>query len=110
MLRKVKDVTLSKGVCVAINYKIEEFGKMIKFNLDSKTKTIELEIMLDGEKEALHVKVNNYKFSEKDHRYTLVVQDIVTSRAWINVVASQYLSNHEFEIPAEYAKLLKLAI
>jgi len=105
-----KDKGLSVAVQTAINYKIKEFGEMLKFNLDSKTKTIELEIMLDGEKEPLNVKVNSYKLTQEDDKYYLVANDIVTSRAWINTVASQYLSGQKFQIPSEYAQMLKLVV
>jgi len=105
-----KDKSLSVAVQTAINYKIKEFGEMLKFNLDSKTKTIELELMLDGEKEPLHVKINNYELREDGDKYYLVANDIITSRAWMNTVASQYLSGQKLEIPAEYAHMLKLVV
>ena len=106
-----KDKAVSVAVQTALNYKIEEFGKMLKFNLDSKTKTIELEIMLKGESEPLHVKVNEYVLSqEDDNNYYLEAKNIVTSREWINTIASQYLSNQKFEIPSEYAKILKMVV
>ena len=105
-----KDKSLSVAVQTAINYKIKEFGEMLKFNLDSKTKTIELELMLDGEKEPLHVKINNYELREDGGKYYLVANDIITSRAWMNTVASQYLSGQKLEIPAEYAHMLKLVV
>ena len=73
-------------------------------------KMIELELMLEGEKEPLHVKVNRYELREEGSRYYLVAEDIVTSRAWINTVAVQYLHGQKFEIPAEYAKLLKVVV
>ena len=110
MFRKMKDATLSKGVKIAINRKVKEYGKMLKLNLDSKQKSIEIEVMLDGENEPLHVKVNHYKLIEENGRHYLVAEDIVTSRAWINTVASQYLHGQKFEIPEEYAKLLKVVV
>ena len=110
MFRKMKDATLSKAANIAINHKVKEYGKMLKLNLDSESKTIELELMLDGEKEPLHVKVNHYKLKEEQGRHYLVAEDIVTSRAWINTVASQYLHGQKFEIPEEYAKLLKVVV
>jgi hypothetical protein len=54
--------------------------------------------------------VNHYKLSEDHGRHYLVAEDIVTSRAWINTVASQYLHGQKFEIPEEYAKLLKVVV
>ena len=104
----VKDRGVSVAVQTAINYKIKEFGEMLKFNLDSKTKTIELEIMLEGEKEPLNVKVTQYSIKEEEGKHYLVASDIVTSRAWINTMASQYLSGQKFEIPEQYAKILAM--
>jgi len=66
--------------------------------------------MLDGEKEPLHVKINNYELREDGGKYYLVANDIITSRAWMNTVASQYLSGQKLEIPAEYAHMLKLVV
>ena len=110
MFRKMKDATLAKAANIAINHKVKEYGKMLKLNLDSESKTIELELMLDGEKEPLQVKVNHYKLSQENGKHYLVAEDIVTSRAWINTVASQYLHGQKFEIPEEYAKLLKVVV
>lgn len=110
MFNGVKDKGVSVAVKKAINYKIKEFGEILNFNLDSKTKTIELEIMLEDEHEPLHVKVNSYSINEEDGIYFLVAKDIETSRAWINTMASQYLSGQKFKIPAEYAKMLKVVV
>jgi len=110
MFKRAKDIALSKGVQMALNHKIKEFGEMIKLNLDSQNKTIELEVMLEGEKEPLHVKVNRYALNEENGSHYLVAEDIVTFRAWINTIASQYLSGQRFEIPQEYAKLLKVVV
>lgn len=107
---KIKDNALSKGVQFAINVKIKEFGEMLKFNLDSQNKTIELEIMLDGEKEPLNVKINSYEIVEENGKYYISVKDITTSRKWINVVASEHLNNQKFEIPEIYAKMLKVVV
>ena len=110
MFKKIKDAGFSKGLKLAINRKVKEYGKMLKLNLDSNSKTIELELMLDGEKEPLHVKVNNYELKEENGSYFLIANDIVTSRAWINTVSEQYLNGHKLEIPQEYAKLFKVVV
>ncbi len=110
MFKKMKDAALSKALKAAINHKVKAYGKMLKLNLDSNHKTIELELMLKGEKEPLHVKVNHYTLNEEHGSYNLFAKDIVTSRAWINTAAAQYLSGQKFKIPEEYAKLLKVVI
>ena len=110
VFKKMKDSALSKGLKVAINYKVKGYGEMIRLNLDSDAKMIELELMLEGEKEPLYVKVNHYELGEEGGKHYLIAKDIVTSRAWINTVAAQYLHGQKLEIPEAYAKLLKVVV
>jgi len=106
----MKDAALSKGAKIAINSQIKEYGKMLKLNLNSQEKSIEMEVMLDGEHEPLSVYVRNYELTEERGRHLLKVHGVSTSRAWINTVASSYLEGKAFEIPAEYAKMLKVIV
>jgi hypothetical protein len=106
----MKDKALSTGAKIAINTQIKEFGKMLKLNLDSEKKRIEMEVMLDGEKEPLHVEVEQYVLKEEAGKHLLQIYGVKTSRAWINTVAASYLEGKSFEIPAEYAKMLKVVV
>ena len=110
MFKKMKDAALSKGVKVAINGYIKEYGKMLKLNLDSKNKSISLEVLLEGEKEPLTVTVQRYELTEEKGKHLLKIYGIQTSRAWINTMAASYLEGKSFEIPNEYAKMLKVIV
>ena len=110
MLKKVKDAALSKGAKIAINSQIKEYGKMLKLNLNSQEKSIEMEVMLDGEHEPLSVHIRNYELTEENGRHFLKVHGVITSRAWINTIASSHLEGKALEIPAEYAKMLKVIV
>ena len=110
MFAKIKDKTLSSGLRMAMNTKLKEYGKMLKLNLNSQEKSIEMELLLDGEKESLTVKVDNYILEEDQGKYFLKIYGVETSRAWINTIASSYLEGKAFEIPAEYAKMLKVIV
>ena len=110
MFKKMKDAALSKGAKIAINTQIKEYGEMLKFNLDSNSKSIEMEVMLEGEKEPLEVKIDRYEITEADGEHQIIVHGVTTSRAWINTVASSYLEGKRFDIPAEYAKILKVIV
>ena len=83
---------------------------MVKFNLDSKTKSIALEVMLDGEVEPLRISVNKYEITEASGKHYVEIHDVVTSRAWINTLIKQYLNNKKFELPNEYVSLLKMVV
>ena len=107
MLQKMKDTALSHGARIAINTQMKAYGKVQKLNLDSKEKSIALEIMLEGEIESLSVHIETYELTETDGHHQLKVSGVTTSRAWINTVASDYLEGKAFDITEEYAKMLK---
>ena len=86
----MKDAALSKGAKIAINNQIKEYGEMLKLNLDSEKKSIEMEVMLEGEKEPLTVTVEKYAMTQEGEKHFLKIQGVKTSRAWINTVASSY--------------------
>ena len=104
----LKDRALSKGVELALNSRLQRFGKMLSFQLDSQKKTIELEVLLKGERDPLHVTVERYEIVREGAKYYLLAERIVTSREWINTVAESYLAGQRFEIPERYAKMLML--
>ena len=106
----MRDAALSKGAKVAINTYLKEYGKMLKLNLDSKNKSITLEVLLEGEKEPLSVNVERYELTEEQGKHLLKIYGIHTSRAWINAIAGSYLEGKSFEIPEEYAKMLKVIV
>jgi hypothetical protein len=108
MFASLKDKTVSFTLKQAVNFKIKEFGEMLNLKLDSQNKTIELELMLLGEKEPLNVKVGSYEISEEDGKFYLIAKDVKTSREWINIVAKNYLENQKFEIPENIAKTIKI--
>jgi hypothetical protein len=110
MIRKLKDSALSKGTRTAINTQIKEFGHMLKFDLDSNTKSISMEVMLKGEKEPLEIHIGCYELFEKSGEYQLRLFDIRSSRSWINTLAASYLEGKAFKIPEKYARVLKIVI
>jgi hypothetical protein len=110
MIRRLKDAALSKGSRTAVNSLMKEYGRMLKLDLDSARKCISMEVMLEGEKEPLHIDISRYELTEEEGRHTLKVYGIKTSRTWINTFAAAYLEGKAFEIPAEYARLLKVVV
>jgi hypothetical protein len=50
MLNRIKDKAFGEAIKQSINFKIKEFGKISKLKIDTQNKTIELELVLKGEK------------------------------------------------------------
>ena len=107
MLQKMKDVALSHGARVAMNQYISEYGEIVKLNLNSKFKTMDMEIMLEGENECINIQVEHYEITEEK---TLRISGVTTSKAWITTLAHTYLEGKTFDIPDEYAKMLRAVI
>jgi hypothetical protein len=91
-----------------LNKKIEPYGSMLRLNIDSQKKSVEMELMLKGETHPMIVKIEEYTLEENSAGLYITVKRISTSREWITVAAEQFLLNKRFAIPREYAAALKL--
>ena len=107
MLQKMKDVALSHGARTGMNQYMSEYGEIVKLSLNSKFKSMEIEIMLDGENESVKVQVEHYEITEEN---TLRISGVSTSKAWITTLAHTHLEGKTFDVPDEYAKMLKAVI
>ncbi len=107
MLQKMKDVALSHGAKIVMNQHIGEYGEIVKLTLNSKFKSMDMEIMLDGEKESVKIQVEHYEITEEN---SLRISGVTTSRAWITSLAYNHLEGKTFDVPHEYAKMLKAVI
>ncbi len=107
MFNKVKDIALSKGAKMAINSQIEAYGEVLELDLNSKDKSMEMKVLLDGELEPLSVQVRHYEFTQIAGQHELSISGVTTSRAWINALASEFLEGKTFPISEKYAGMLK---
>ena len=110
MLKLFKDTAISKGLQLASNSLIKEYGKVLKLNINSKDKSIDLEVMLEGELEPISVNIGGYHIIEDSGKKFIVLDNITTSRAWLNRVANNFLNGKRFELPQQYADLLEMII
>ena len=107
MLKKMKDVALSHGARIAINQQISDYGEIVKLSLNSKFKSMDMEIMLDGENESVKVQVEHYEITEENF---LRISGVTTSKSWMTTLAHTYLEGKIFDVSDEYAKMLKAVI
>jgi hypothetical protein len=110
LFAKIKDLGISKLTKTISNRFLKEYGEMLDFKLDSKNKTIEVEIMLKGEKEPLNLKISSYKIIKENDKNYILFSEIETSREWLNIVAKNFLENKKFEISDEIEKLIGIVV
>ncbi len=83
---------------------------MLNLNLDSKNKKINLEAMLIGENEPITINIGEYKIIQENNKFYIQIDDISTSKAWLNVVVTETLNGQKLELPGKIAKLLKVIV
>ena len=110
MIRHLKDKTLAQGLALALNKRIEKYGRILDLRLDSRNKRLELELLLNGEAEPLQVRIENYEIREEAGCWYLRAKELKASREWIDTLAREYLSERPLEIPEHYARMLKMVI
>ena len=103
----MKDVALSHGAKMAMNQHLHEYGEIVKLNLNSKFKTMDMEVLLDGENECINIQVEHYEITDEN---TLRISGVSTSKTWLTTLAHTYLEGKTFDVPDEYAKMLRIVI
>jgi hypothetical protein len=104
MLQTFKNNLIKK----TFNRKIMRYGTVLNLNLDSKNKSITLDVLLAGEESPLKLEIGRYDIISHDDKYYLEINDVSTSRLWLNVLADETLNGEKIEIPSKIAKLLKV--
>jgi hypothetical protein len=107
MIRRLKNRTLSKGLLIAFNARFGEWSRITRLELDTQSRSIDLEISLAGESEPLTARIALYEITEEEGRCFLAAEKIVTSREWINRLFEEHLKDRRVEIPQRYGTILK---
>ncbi len=90
--------------------KIEPYARMIELKIDSQTKAVTLVLQPHGEKEPIRVEIEQYELLSTVEGTKIVVRKIKVSRAWMQLLAEQFVLGRSFVIPQEYAAALRLVL
>jgi len=83
---------------------------MIRFTLDSKEKSIQVEALLKGEKDWVKFHVGHYELTKKDDKLQFEITKLSTNREWMNIALENFMQSKQFELPAEYEKILDIVL
>jgi hypothetical protein len=107
-LRRQKDSSASFVLERALQKTFRRYGRMLKFNLDSGQKSIQVEVLLQGEKEPITLIVQEYELIREASGTYLVVKKAAASREWLSVVLEEFVRGKRFAVPEKYASLTRL--
>lgn len=113
-LRGVISHAKDAGASVAIEHllakRLEPYGELKNLRLNSRDKTIEVEVLLKGEAETLVVKVLEYELqSEPDQDY-LVVKRAIASREWVTALLQDFVAGKRHPLPQQHSKMVRLVL
>ncbi len=89
------------------NNKMERYGHMLKLDINSKDKTIDLEVLLRGEASPLQIHIGHYEIKTGEES-GVKISRIHTSREWMTDLIHALAPEHTVKF--NYAKLLKIVL
>lgn len=89
---------------------IQKYGKLLDFQLNSQQKKIDLKVQLLGEVSNVEINIGSYSIIEEQNKSFVKINQISTSREWLNLVLNDYIKGRTFELPEQYAGIIKKAL
>ncbi len=99
MVRRVDSATGNNLLLALLNRQLKELGEMTSILIDSKNKSIAIEIELKGEDKPISVRINGYEIESDGDRSLVQIGDISFSREWMDVIAKKFLVKEKLSIP-----------
>ncbi len=113
-MKKVKDSFISSIIRRVISKKIEDYGEIVSFSIDSNDKNIIAEVMLKGERDTVAIEISQYSILDLGGKKYFTFGDLHTSREWLTILIQDYLarfsSDRRIEIPDDYARFTKFVL
>ena len=99
VVRCVDCATGNNLLLSVLNHKLKEFGVMTSILIDSKNKSIAIEVELKGEDRPISIRINGYGIEPDGDGSLVKIGGISFSREWMDVIAKKFLANRKLYIP-----------
>ena len=83
---------------------------MLNIKIDPDSKSIKLSILLLGEDKPLDIDIKSYELIEEDNKSFIKINEVETSKTWLNILIFEFVENNKIEISNKISKLLKIII
>lgn len=105
-LGSARDRAVEAAARSYIARQIEKFGELRKFEIDSRLKTLAIEVALKGEVSPVSVQVDKYEVVRRDGDSHIILRQARASREWITAAIEQHVLGREFKLPSSAASVL----
>ena len=104
-----KDWLVEKAAVAMLNQSVlKPYGALTRLKLDTANRTIEGELELKGETQAVKINVHAYELIEEDGGPYLVIKGMSTSREWMTTLARDFAVGRKIRIPESVQPFLKM--
>lgn len=110
LLDSGKQVAAESAVRRYLAGKIASYGELQEFTLDLKQKTMEIQVLLEGESSSITLRVDGYQMLKKGDDTYLIIKKLDASRKWLLLLLNDLVVEKTIPVPNEYATLLKMVL
>jgi hypothetical protein len=83
---------------------LQPYGRVTDLKINSDSGELDVTLELNGEREPLRVHIQQYELLEDDGKMFFVIHRVVTSRAWLTMLAKDLAVGRRLEIPGNVAR------
>jgi len=106
-LASLKDGAVAMGLTHLLRKQLQDYARDLDLRVDSKRKSISIELHLKGESVPIHIHVDGYHLSETGEKTFITPGSISCTREWVNTLLQRKVAGKPFEIPETYASVAK---
>ena len=105
----VKDSGTSAAIQRWLSREMADYGEVLDFKINWRSRSAELHVLLKGEREKLTVHIDEYEIIATETDY-IVVKRARASREWVNAVLRNLVIGKRHQIPSQYSGMVKLVL
>lgn len=99
-LAGAKDKSLSKLMLSSARQFLREYGEVVDLTLDTKARSIQVEVLPVGETNPIRIAVTGYGLTtDTTGRGWLTFTELTTSREWLTLLAAKVLADKRLPLP-----------
>ncbi len=91
----------------AANKKLKGVAQLTDYSFNSEERKLYTQIILDGEEESFDVFLEDFALLVDEGVYKLVVQQVQSSRPWLDVLLNKIILGREWKIPDSKVELIR---
>jgi hypothetical protein len=109
-LHSRKDSSVSFVVEKLLQKRLEAYGRLLEFELNSRHQTASLKILLKGEMDPVTLNVEQYVLLVAANGADLTIKHASASRPWITQILEEFVIGRPFPIPAKYTNIVRMLL